>query len=71
MIIHLKKKSFNYIHETVCLQKLMKYVGDQHMINELKEKFELEDDIELDTTLYGGGYHNHPYGGYLRIWIMK
>ena len=65
MIIHLKKKSFNYIHETVCLQKLMKYVGDQHMINELKEKFELEDDIELDTTLYGGGYHNHPYGGYL------
>jgi len=60
-----KKKSFNCIQETVYLQELIKYVGDQSMLNELKEKFGLEDDIELDTNLYGAGYHNHSYGGYL------
>ena len=59
-----KKHTFNNLQETKYIKKLSEIVADKAFIQSLEETFGIRN-IELDTTMYGAGLHNHATDGFL------
>ena len=62
-----KKKAFDNISHLPSVQALIQRAGTLGFVETLKNHFHISEEIELDSDMYGAGFHNHPPGGYLAV----
>jgi len=59
------KTSRNIISHLSSIKRLMSILNSEQFIKELRDYFNIEEEIEVDDDMYGAGFHNHIRGGHL------